>query len=75
MVVSLEQILNKVQSRVEMLEQDQAKSKDAIKDVHDGLQALNTMVEASKCGVTRESRTTCVCSPLFTSCKLTLHVN
>ena len=30
-VVSLEQKLDKVQGRVEMLEQDQAKSKDAIK--------------------------------------------
>ena len=30
-VVSLEQKLNKVQGRVEMLEQDQAKAKDAIK--------------------------------------------
>ena len=30
-----------------MLEQDQAKSKDAIKDMHDGLQVLNTIVEAS----------------------------
>ena len=29
-VVSLEQKLNKVQGRVEMLERDQAKSKDAI---------------------------------------------
>ena len=47
-VVSLEQKLNKVQGRVEMLEQDQAKSKDTIKDMHDGLQALNTIVEASK---------------------------
>ena len=47
-VVSLEKKLNKVQGRVEMLEQDQAKSKDAIKDMHDGLQALNTIVEASK---------------------------
>ena len=47
-VVSLEQNLNKVQGRVDMLEQDQAKSKDAIKDMHDGLQALNTIVEASK---------------------------
>ena len=42
-VVSLEQKLNKVQGRVEMLEQDQAKSKDAIKDMHDGLLAMNTM--------------------------------
>jgi len=33
---------------VEMLKQDQAKSKDTIKDIHDGLQALNTIVEASK---------------------------
>ena len=48
MVVSLEQKLTKVQGRVEMLEQDQAKSKDTIKDMHDGLQALNTIVEASK---------------------------
>ena len=40
--------VNKVQGRLEMLEQDQAKSKDAIKDMHDGLQALNTIVEASK---------------------------
>ena len=47
-VVSLEQKLNMVQGRVEMLEQDQAKSKDAIKDMHDGLQTLNTIVEASK---------------------------
>ena len=47
-VVSLEQNLNKVQGRVDMLEQDQAKSKDAIKDMHDGLQALNTIFEASK---------------------------
>ena len=47
-VVSLEQKLNKVQGRVEMLEQDQAKSKDAIKDMHDGLLAMNTMVEESK---------------------------
>ena len=31
-----------------MLEQDQAKSKDAIKDMHNGLQALNTIVEASE---------------------------
>ena len=46
MVVSLEQNLNKVQGRVNMLEQDQAKSKDAIKDMHDGLQALNTIVAA-----------------------------
>ena len=45
---SLEQKLNKVQGRVERLEQDQAKSKDAIKDMHDGLQALNTIFEASK---------------------------
>ena len=49
-VVSLEQKLNMVQGRVEMLERDQAKSKDAIKDMHDGLQALNTIVEASKTG-------------------------
>ena len=34
MVVSLEQKLNKVQGRVEMLEQDQAKSKDTIKDMY-----------------------------------------
>jgi len=47
-VVSLEEKLCKVQGRVEMLKQDQAKSKDAIKDMHDGLQALNTIVEASK---------------------------
>ena len=47
-VVSLEQKLNKVQGRVEMLEQDQAKSKDAIKDMHDGLLPMNTMVEESK---------------------------
>ena len=47
-VVSLEQKLNKVQGRVEMLEQDQAKSKDAIKDMHDGLLAMNAMVEESK---------------------------
>ena len=47
-VVSLEQKLNKVLGRVEMLEQDQAKSKDTIKDMLDGLQALNTIVEASK---------------------------
>ena len=47
-VVSLEEKLCKVQGRVEMFEQDQAKSKDAIKDMHDGLQALNTIVEASK---------------------------
>ena len=47
-VVSLEQKLNKVQGRVKMLKQDQAKSKDAIKVMHDGLRALNTMVEASK---------------------------
>ena len=47
-VFSLEQKLNKVQGRVEMLEQDQAKSKDAIKDMHDGLLAMNTMVEESK---------------------------
>ena len=47
-VVSLEQKLNKVQGRVEMLKQDQVKSKDAIKDMHDGLQALNTIVEANK---------------------------
>ena len=47
-VVSLEQKLNKVQGRVEMLEQDQAKSKDAIKDMHDGLLAMNTMFEESK---------------------------
>ena len=31
-----------------MLKQDQPKSKDAIKDMHDGLQALNTIVEASE---------------------------
>ena len=31
-----------------MLKQDQAKLKDAIKDMHDGLQALNAIVEASK---------------------------
>lgn len=37
--------LSKVQGRVEILEQEQAKSKDAI---NDGLQALNTIVEASK---------------------------
>ena len=48
MVVSLEQKLNKVQGRVEMLEQDQAKPKDAIKDMYDGLLAMNTMVEESK---------------------------
>ena len=47
-VVSLEQKLNKVQGKVEMLEQDQAKSKDAIKGMQDGLQALNTIVEESK---------------------------
>ena len=47
-VVNLEEKLCKVQDRVEMLEQDQAKSKDAIKDMHEGLQALNTIVEASK---------------------------
>ena len=47
-VVSLEQKLNKVQGRVEMLDQDQAKSKDTIKGMHDGPQALNTIVEASK---------------------------
>lgn len=47
-VVSLEQNLIKVQGRVDRLEQDQAKSKDAIKDMHDGLQALNTIVEESK---------------------------
>ena len=47
-VVSLEQKLNKVQGRVEMLEQGQAKSKDAIKDMYDGLQALNTIIETSK---------------------------
>jgi len=37
-VVSLEEKLCKVQGRVEMLEQDQAKSKDVIKNMHDGLQ-------------------------------------
>jgi len=47
-VVSLEKKLSKVQARVEMLEQDQAKLKDAIRDIHDGLQALNTIVETSK---------------------------
>ena len=47
-VVSLERKLNKVQGRVAMLEQDQAKSKDAIKGMHDGLLAMNTMVEESK---------------------------
>jgi len=47
-VVGLEEKLCKVQGRVEMLEQDQSKSKDAIKDMHDGLQALNTIVEECK---------------------------
>jgi len=47
-VVNLEEKLCKVQGRVEMLEQDQAESKDAIKNMHDGFQALNTIVEASK---------------------------
>lgn len=47
-VITLEEKLNKVQGRVEILKQDQAKSKDAIKDMHDGLQALNTIVEESK---------------------------
>ena len=47
-VVSLEQKLNNVQGRVEMLEQDQAKSKDAITGMYDGLLAMNTMVEESK---------------------------
>ena len=46
MVVSLEPKLNKAQCRVEMLEQDQAMSKDAIKDMH-SFQALNTIVETS----------------------------
>ena len=31
-----------------MLEQDQAKSKDAIKDMHDGLQALNRVGDRVK---------------------------
>ena len=47
-VVSLKQNLIKVQGRVDRLEQDQAKSKDAIKDMHDGLQAFNTIVEEGK---------------------------
>ena len=47
-VVSLEQNLIKVQGRVEKVEQDQAKSKDAINDMHDRLQALNTIVEERK---------------------------
>ena len=41
---SLEQKLNNVQGRVEMLKRDQAKSKDTIKDLHDGLQAFNAIV-------------------------------
>jgi len=45
---SLEENLNKVQSRVETLEQDQAKSKVAINEIQDGLQALNAIVEESR---------------------------
>ena len=45
---SLEENLNKVQNRVETLEQDQAKSKVAINEMHDSLQALNTIVEESR---------------------------
>ena len=48
LTLCVEQKLNKVQDRVEMLEQDQAKSKNAIKGMNDGLQALNTIVEASE---------------------------
>ena len=47
-VKSLEENLNKVQSRVETLEQDQAKSKVTINEMHDGLQALNTIVKESR---------------------------
>ena len=47
-VKSLEKNLNKVQSRVETLEQDQVKSKVAINEMQDGLQALNTIVEESR---------------------------
>lgn len=47
-VKSLEENLNKVQSRVETLEQHQKKSKVAINEMQDGLQALNTIVEESK---------------------------
>ena len=47
-VKNLEKNLNKVQSRVEKLEQHQEKSKVAINEMQDGLQALNTIVEESK---------------------------
>ena len=45
---SLEENLNKVKSRVETLEHHQKKSKVAINEMQDGLQALNTIVEESK---------------------------
>jgi len=45
---SLEENLNKVQNRVETLEQDQAKSKVAINEMQDGIQALNTIEEESR---------------------------
>ena len=47
-VKSLEGNLNKVHSRVETLEQHQKKSKVAINEMQDVLQALNTIVEESK---------------------------
>ena len=47
-IKSLEENLNKVQSRVETLKQDQAKSKVAMNEMQDGLQALNTIVEGSR---------------------------
>ena len=43
-VVSLEKKLINVLGRVEMLEQGQAKSKDAITGMYDGVLAMNTMV-------------------------------
>ena len=49
-VKNLEKNLNKVQNRVEKLEQHQEKSKVAINEMQDGLQALNTIVESKTAG-------------------------